>query len=62
MNPATKMRLIGGAILMFNLWLIGHYNITGIAVLLMTIGFAVVFEYLVVRPTAKSKTECPPSE
>ena len=50
MTKATKLRLVGGAILLFNLWLIGQFKISGIAVLLLTIGFAVGFEFLVVRP------------
>lgn len=49
MKTRTKLRLLGGSILLFNLWLIGHYSIEGLPVLLMTIGFAVVYEYVVVR-------------
>ncbi|MFA6545533.1 MAG: hypothetical protein WCS99_14035 [Limisphaerales bacterium] len=53
MKKATKLRLIGGAVLLFNIWLIGQYNIHGISVLLLTFGFAGVYEYVVVRPVAK---------
>lgn len=53
MKTTTKLRLIGGCALLFNLWLIGHYKIEGIAVLLLTFGFAVGYEYLVVRPVSK---------
>lgn len=50
MKKSTKLRLFDGAVLLFNLWLIGRYNIEGVPVLLLTFGFAVGFEYLVVRP------------
>lgn len=53
MQTSTKLRLFGGAVLLFNLWLIGHFNIEGVAVLLLTIGFAVAFEFAVVRPLSK---------
>lgn len=49
MKPRTKFRLLGGAILFFNLWLIGQYSIEGIPVLLMTFGFAIAYEFIVVR-------------
>ena len=54
MKKATKLRLIGGGVLLFNLWLIGNYNLEGIPVLLLTFGFAGGYEYLVVRPAAKA--------
>lgn len=54
MKKVTKLRLIGGAILMFNLWLTGYYNIEGIPLLLLTLGFAVGYEYLVVRSASKN--------
>jgi hypothetical protein len=44
-----KLRLLGACILLFNLWLIGHYSIEGLPVLLMTFGFAAAYEYGVVR-------------
>jgi len=49
MKIRTTLRLLGGAILLFNLWLIGWYSVEGIPVLLMTFGFAVAYEYVVVR-------------
>lgn len=49
MKARTKLRLLGGGVLLFNLWLVGHYSIKGIPVLLMTFGFAIVYEYIVVR-------------
>lgn len=54
MKKTTKLRLIGGGILLFNLWLIGHYGLEGIPVLLLTLGFAVGYEYLVVRPASRT--------
>lgn len=54
MKKTTKLRLIGGGVLLFNLWLIGHYNLEGIPVLLLTFGFAAGYEYLVVRPASKT--------
>jgi hypothetical protein len=56
MKKATMLRVLGGAILVFNLWLIGHFNIKGIFVLLLTFGFAAGYEALVVRPFAKNST------
>lgn len=53
MKTTTKLRLVGGAIFFFNLWLIGHYNLEGVPVLLLTVGFAIGYELLVVRPTIK---------
>ena len=54
MKKSTKLRLFGGAVLLFNLWLIGQYRLEGIAVILLTFGFAIGYEYLVVRPVVKS--------
>lgn len=59
MKKSTKLRLAGGVILLFNLWLIGQYKLEGIAVLLLTLGFAIGFEYFVVHP-AKQKAEGDP--
>lgn len=55
MKKATKLRLFGGAIVLFNLWLIGHYNLGGIPVFLLTFGFAGGYEYLVVHPVSKTE-------
>ena len=54
MKRTTKLRLFGGLILIFNLWLIGHYNLSGVPVLLLTVGFAVGYDFLVVRPVSKT--------
>lgn len=61
MKKITKLRLIGGLMLLFNLWLTGYYSIEGIPVLLLTVGFAAGYEYLVVRPASKTaeKSELP---
>jgi hypothetical protein len=53
MKPRTKLRLLGGAVLLFKLWLIGQYSIEGFSVLLMTFGLAVAYECLVVRRAAQ---------
>lgn len=54
MKTATKLRLFGGVILLLNLWLIGNYNLQGLPVFLLTFGFAIGYEYLVVRPASKA--------
>lgn len=53
MKKTTKLRFIGAAVLVFNLWLIGNYNLKGIPVLILTLGFAALYELLVVRPVSK---------
>lgn len=61
MKQSTKLRFVGAAIILFNLWLIGQYNLTGIPVLLLTVGVAVAFEMLLVRPALKDeKAQKPP--
>lgn len=57
MSNAIRLRLIGGAVLLFIFWFIGHYNIQGPAVLLVTFGFVAVYELLVVRPQIKNDDE-----
>jgi hypothetical protein len=57
MRKTTKLRLVGGVVLLFNLWLIGQYNLSGIPVLLLTLGFTVGYEFLVVRPASKGEQE-----
>jgi len=47
MKKKTQWRCCGGAIIIFNLWLIGQYNITGVAALLLTFGVAALVEGLV---------------
>ena len=55
MKNSTKLRLVGIFIVLFNLWLVGQYDIEGFPVLLMTVGFALVFEYALVRPVLRAK-------
>nr|WP_181718251.1 hypothetical protein [Psychrobacter sp.]QJS05345.1 hypothetical protein [Psychrobacter sp.] len=45
-------RIIGGIIILFNLWLIGHYQLTGIMILLLTFGVALLFEFVLVKQFA----------
>lgn len=49
MTKRGKLRVFGGIVLLFNLWLIGHYQLDGLPVLLLTFGFAAAFELFVVR-------------
>lgn len=59
----TKLRLLGGCILLINLVLIGHYDLQGLPVLLLTFGFAAGYEYLIVRraifPLKESTADSP---
>ncbi len=48
-NARVGARLFGACVLIVNLWLIGRYDIAGIPVLLLTFGFAIGFEFIVVR-------------
>jgi hypothetical protein len=57
MKTATKLRWFGACVLIFNCWLIGAYNLSGVPVLLLTFGFAIAFELLVVKPVTKRTTE-----
>lgn len=53
MKKTTQLRWIGVVIFTVILWLVAiSYNIGGISVLLLAFGFAVGYEYLIVR-TAK---------
>jgi hypothetical protein len=51
---STKLRIFGAIVLLFNLWLIGRYSLKGVPVLLLTLGFAIGFEYIVVKPVSKA--------
>jgi len=51
MKKSTKLRIFGALVILVNLIIIGSYNITGLPVLLMTFGFAIAYELLIVRPT-----------
>lgn len=55
MNAKAKLRWLGGGIIIFNLWLIGQYSITGFPVLLLTVGVAVAVELWI-----NSRTTTPP--
>jgi len=50
----SRLRWFGAAVLILNLWLIGRYNITGPTVLVLTFGFAIGFELIVVRAATSS--------
>jgi hypothetical protein len=57
MKKTTKLRLLGALVLLFNLWLIKQYNLEGIPVLLLTLGFAIGYELLVVRRASNVETK-----
>jgi hypothetical protein len=46
-NSALIIRIIGAAIIIFNLWATGEYNITGYPLFFLTFGVAIICEYLV---------------
>lgn len=54
MSKVAKLRIVGGLILLFNLWVIGENDIGGIPALLLTVGFVLAYESFVVSP-AKDK-------
>lgn len=45
----ARLRWFGAAVLIWNLWLAGHYRIEGFPILVLTFGFAAAFELIVVR-------------
>jgi 4-hydroxybenzoate polyprenyltransferase len=53
MKISTQLRCIGAIILLAILSFSGAYNINGIPLLLMTFGFAALYEYALVRPVIK---------
>ena len=64
MKKKTKLRLFGGLVILVNLMLIGHYNLQGFEVLVLTFGFAIVYEFFVVKnaieePSPKTHVRCP---
>jgi hypothetical protein len=61
LNPSTVARLIGGCIIVFNLWLIGRYRLDGVLVLVLTVGVAAAFELLIVRPLKKGENDSSPA-
>lgn len=58
MGKIIKLRLVGAAILLFNLWMVGRFNMHGPAVAVLTIGFVIAYERFIVRP---AKNEMPQS-
>jgi len=59
MKKATKLRIFGGAVLLSNLTVIGYYNLEGIAVLILTFGFAIGYELFVVRSMEEDPKNAP---
>lgn len=55
MSPKTTLRLVGGLLILFNLWLCGEYNIEGAPLLLLTAGVAVALEFGVIRRLDKDR-------
>ena len=56
MKTSTKLRILGGVIILFNLTFAGYYTIEGIPLLMMSFGFAIGYEYLIVRPLIKNES------
>lgn len=53
MQTKMKLRVFGAVVLVFNLWLIWRYDLQGVTLLLLTFGFAIGYEWVVVRSMAK---------
>ncbi len=49
MTITKKYRIACGIILLFNLWLIGEYNIKGVLAGVLTFGFAFFVEYFIIN-------------
>ncbi|MCM1958047.1 hypothetical protein NCZ17_01495 [Acinetobacter modestus] len=49
MTITTKFRIACGIILLFNLWLIGEYNIKGMLAGVLTFGFVCFVEYFIIN-------------
>jgi hypothetical protein len=52
MQTKLKLRIFGGVVLLFNLWLIWRYDLQGVTLLILTFGFAIGYEFVVVRSMA----------
>lgn len=52
-----QLRIIGGVIILCNLWFIGNYQIEGVAILLMTFGVALLFELVLIKNFASDKID-----
>lgn len=55
MKKATKLRLLGGAVILFFLWFIGHFHMANLPVLTLLLGLAIGYEILVVGPHVKGR-------
>ena len=55
MKKATKLRLLGGAVILFLLWFIEHFNMTNFPILALLFGLALGYEVLVVGPHVKGR-------
>ena len=55
MKKATKLRILGGAVVLFLLWLIGHFNMANFPILALLFGLALGYEILVVGPHVKGR-------
>lgn len=53
----TQLRILGGVIILFNLWFIGNYQIEGVVILLMTLGVALLFEFVIVKNFASDRID-----
>ncbi|MBJ8476494.1 hypothetical protein [Acinetobacter bereziniae] len=49
MTITTKIRFVYGIILLFNLWLIGEYNIKGLMTGFLTFGFVFIVEIFIIN-------------
>lgn len=56
-NKVILIRVIGAAVLLFNLWLIGHYNLEGGTVLLLTFGLVLFLELVVVKKLKRKQAD-----
>jgi hypothetical protein len=55
MKKATKLRLIGGAVLLLLFWVNGHYRIEGYSMLILIFAFVICYEKFVVGPAEKDR-------
>lgn len=53
MNSSTALRLIGASVLLFMLWLFGHYDLSNPLTVVALFGFAFAWERFVVKPAIK---------
>jgi hypothetical protein len=55
MKKATKLRLLGGTVILFLLCFIEHFNISGMPTVALIFGFAIGYEILIVGPHVKGR-------